>query len=206
MEILRKAMRGVFSSFFLLCLLGTVRVEAQKDTSSPSKADAVSFIQKLYREYGIKNYSTYGYTNTEDSITMWLDSCRLNIVHKVVSVTQDINRFRFIKTVTTNIIDLSLIRLDDGRIEALETNGIVRQSLSYHKDREKQEFKLSHQEAKESINDLPISILVDVVLPSPGENTSYDAHNYDERLNKAFDFLIKAFGGGTIKTDPNDKF
>ncbi len=107
------------------------------------------------------------------------------------------NRFRFIKTVTINTLDLSLLKLEDGRIEALEMDGIVRQSLSYHKDKEKQEFKLSHQEPKESINDLSISLLADIVLPSPGENASYDAHNYDERLNKAFEFLIKAFGGDT---------
>ena len=193
-------------SLFLLCLLGTVRVEAQKDTAAPTKEDAVGFIQKLYREYGSKSQSLYGYTNTEDSIIMWLDSCRLNIVHKMVSVTPDMNRFRFVKTVTINTLDLSLIKLEDGRLEALERNGIVRQSISYHKDKEKQEFKMGHQEPRESINNLSISVLADVVLPSPGENTSYDAHNYDERLNKAFDFLIKAFGGGTIKTDANEKF
>jgi len=190
---MRKALIPVL---FILMLTNSL-VKAQTDQSTPTKEDAVSFLNKL-----IKTYPKF------EDINLTLDGCVLKITNNKRSYNQyerkpDTQMDKEVISIDLSSVYFYNVGTIDFQLRPSYSNSIIENNhhevLSY----ENSKVRSTYDEIPKSLSFIKVLDLLKNINEMPDDFRDKD---YTNRYLKAFVFLVQSCGGGQLKSDPGEKF
>ena len=190
-------MKIILAAF--ICFLTAASVKAQTGQSEPTKEDALNFMNPVAGQYPccepLQN------EELRHTTTVRLDGCTLTIDAEsfykkyifLIRMVIDLSSVHFVDADDNNGYQAGIMANHPGAIYNYQLNK-KHESDKYIEDRN------NRLDSWSPVDRCPFDFGLNY------NDGVFKDNNYEERYRKAFVFLVKACGGGTVKTDPNQKF